>query len=90
MCSKHLDSWYGHFPVQAGVGRFIVTCLNPDTKKDICFYWNDLRDFKKSDTLEWRISDSEMIERVLGELDLGFGNLHEGYVNTLWKSRKIC
>lgn len=88
MGAKHLDPWSGPFIVQARVGRPMVKCLILDTKKIVYIHLNDLRNYKRPDTREWRLSDSE-IKRITAELDLEFGNFTKGDLDNPWKNRDI-
>ena len=51
--------------------------MNFDTKKVVYIHLNDLRDYKRPDTREEKISDSEM-KRIPAELILEFGNFSKG------------
>ena len=47
----------------------MVTCLYLNTKKTDSIHFNYLKDFKRPDTYEWTVSDSEM-KRISAEADL--------------------
>jgi hypothetical protein len=70
---KHLDPCSGPFIVQARVGRSMVKCLNQHTKKDVYIHLNDLRKYKRPETRDWKISDSEM-KSISADLDLELGD----------------
>jgi hypothetical protein len=66
----------------------MVKCLNLDSKKIVYIHLNDLRNYKRPDTREWRPSESE-IKRIAAELDLEFGNFTKSDLNNPWKNRDI-
>ena len=88
MDDKLLDPWSGSLIVQARVGRSLVKFLSLDTKEVVCIHSNDLRDFKRLDTREWKISGSEM-KRISAQVDLEFGDFSKGNLKNPWKNREI-
>jgi len=66
----------------------MVKCLNLDTKNFVYIHLNDLKDFKRPDTRERKISDCE-IKRIYADQDLEIGNLSKGNINRPRRNREI-
>jgi len=66
----------------------MVKCLNSDTKTTAYNHLNDLRTYKRPETREWRLADSQ-IKRISTELDLDFENFVKEDLNNPWENREV-